>query len=513
MRCNGKIAIREFRSGGFSISCLAVSLSETRRLSFRAWGIVERLTMYLRLFRHFIPVSAILLLSLDLLFIVSLLSWMRLGSIDATYSPFWAERVAANPLAPVLLIAVITMASVGLYAWEAFVDFGTLMTRIAIAFGLFVFFCYILTTYAYGQVDSSVHLINSLTVPALIWLTWVGLTRSLFAASFTLGWFKRRILVLGGGRQADLITELVRSNQNHHFIPVSYVRPTGERARHRHDSVEGSEADPSSLTELASRLGIREIVVATTERRGLPVRDLLHCKLSGIKVTQFLDFWERETRTIDLEALTPSWLFYSDGFRFGILDETLKRAFDVIVSMALLAFTLPLQMAAAGLIKLESAGPILYRQERVGRHGRVFTILKFRSMRINAEEDGRPLWAAERDSRVTRVGGFIRKYRIDELPQLVNVLRGDMSFVGPRPERPFFVDQLTQGIPYYTERHWVPPGITGWAQINCPYGASVEDGRRKLSFDLYYIKNRSIFLDFVILLRTAGVIFSRSGAR
>ena len=179
----------------------------------------------------------------------------------------------------------------------------------------------------------------------------------------------------------------------------------------------------------------------------------------------------------------------------------------------MLVLTLPLLALTACAIKLESGGPILYRQTRVGLHGRVFTILKLRSMRVDAETDGRPRWAAQGDPRITRVGSIIRKLRIDELAQILNVLRGDMSFVGPRPERPFFVAELTKAIPYYAERHWVRPGITGWAQINFPYGASLEDARRKLTYDLYYVKNRGIFLDALILLQTARVIFWNQGAR
>jgi len=239
----------------------------------------------------------------------------------------------------------------------------------------------------------------------------------------------------------------------------------------------------------------------------------LHCKLAGIKVTDFLDFWERETRSVDLDALKPSWLFYSDGFRCGPVDEFLKRSFDIAVSLSLLILTLPLLVLTACLIKFESPGPVLYRQDRVGLHGRVFTILKFRSMRADAETDGRPRWAAKGDPRVTRVGAIIRKLRIDELAQILNVLRGDMSFVGPRPERPFFVAELSKALPYYAERHWVRPGITGWAQINFPYGASTEDARRKLTYDLYYLKNRSFFLDSLILLQTVRVIFWNQGAR
>ena len=301
-------------------------------------------------------------------------------------------------------------------------------------------------------------------------------------------------------------------------MPISFIGTPGGRSNERSDFVDHSVPDPAALpddalTAMVYRLGASEIVVATDDRRGLPVRQLLHSKLAGVKVIDFLDFWERETKTVDLEALKPSWLFYSDGFRCGPLDELLKRAFDITVSLGLLLLTLPLLVMTACLIKLESPGSIFYHQSRVELHGQVFTILKFRSMRVDAETDGRPRWASERDPRITRVGVIMRKLRVDELAQIFNVLRGDMSFVGPRPERPFFVAELAQAIPYYSERHWVRPGITGWAQVNYPYGASTEDAWVKLTYDLYYVKNRSIFLDFVILLQTARVILWNYGAR
>jgi sugar transferase (PEP-CTERM system associated) len=323
---------------------------------------------------------------------------------------------------------------------------------------------------------------------------------------------RRRVLVLGNGAQAARIAGLVEAADNEHFLPISYLGVPGERPSVRADAIDWANAEPDALAELVDRLGASEIVVAADDRRGLPVRQLLHCKLAGIKVIDFLDFWERETRTIDLEALRPSWLFLSDGFRCGPLDEFLKRAFDIVVSVGLLILTLPLLAVTACAIKLESPGPIFYQQQRVGLRGRSFTILKFRSMRSDAETDG-PRWAVEQDPRVTRVGMIIRKLRIDELAQILNVLRGDMSFVGPRPERPFFVAELARAIPYYSERHWVRPGITGWAQVNYPYGASTEDAWIKLTYDLYYVKNRSIFLDCVILLQTARVIFWNYGAR
>ena len=256
-----------------------------------------------------------------------------------------------------------------------------------------------------------------------------------------------------------------------------------------------------------------EIVIATEDRRGLPVHQLVQCRLAGITVLDYLDFYERESGRVDISALTPSWFIFSSGFRTGAVVDAVKRAFDMLLCLLMLVAVLPLMAFTALAIALDSKGPILYRQERVGLHGRSFVLLKFRSMTTDAERDGAPIWAAKRDPRVTRIGWVIRKLRIDELPQLYNVLRGDMSFVGPRPERPYFVDRLAESIPYYLERHSVKPGITGWAQVHYPYGASLEDAKQKLSYDLFYLKNRGLFLDLIVLIRTVRVVLWPDGAR
>jgi len=423
-----------------------------------------------------------------------------------------ASTFAAQFSAGLSVAAVTAMISVGLYGHQSFADFRLLLSKIAIATILVLMLVSFSAAYWREGLD---HLPDAGSFPlkaTLIWLVCVSVTRSMFSVTLGRAMLKRRVIVLGNGAQAARIARLVETGENEHFMPISYLGMAGERPSVRSDTIDWSAAEPDALAEVVYRHGASEIVVAADDRRGLPVRQLLHCKLAGIKVIDFLDFWERETRTIDLEALRPSWLFYSDGFRCGPFDEFLKRAFDIVVSVILLLLTLPLLIVTACLIKLESPGPIFYQQERVGLHGRSFTILKFRSMRADAETDG-PRWAAERDPRITRVGMIIRKLRIDELAQILNVLRGDMSFVGPRPERPFFVAELTQAIPYYSERHWVRPGITGWAQVNYPYGASTEDAWVKLTYDLYYVKNRSIFLDCVIFLQTARVIFWNYGAR
>ena len=323
--------------------------------------------------------------------------------------------------------------------------------------------------------------------------------------------FKRRILVLGVGEKAAQIDALEREGPASSFLCAGFV-PLSDR-----ESKIGSGQNiwgNMSLPDLAREQGVEEIVIAIDERRGgMPVNALLACKLDGVTVTDYSTFWERETGKVDLDALHPSWLIFSDGFVGGRIQSSLKRAFDIFTSISLLVFMMPVILMTMVAIKLESRGPVFYRQERVGKNGVPFMLLKFRSMRTDAEKDGRPQWAAVNDSRVTRVGSFIRRTRIDEIPQIINVLKSEMSFIGPRPERPFFVDELRQVIPYYFERHRVKPGISGWAQLNYPYGASIEDAKEKFQFDLYYIKNYSLFLDVLVLLQTARVIIWSKGVR
>jgi sugar transferase (PEP-CTERM system associated) len=256
-----------------------------------------------------------------------------------------------------------------------------------------------------------------------------------------------------------------------------------------------------------------EIVVAADDRRGLPVSELLECKLQGVSVVDALAFWEREAGQIDPVRAGAGWLTFSAGFNLDRRRRAVKRLSDVVISVLFLVAVLPLAALTALAIRLESPGPVFYRQERVGLNGRIFRVWKFRSMRVDAEGDGVPRWAQTTDDRVTRVGRFIRKVRIDEIPQVLNVLIGDMSFIGPRPERPFFVEQLREQIPHYDLRHRVRPGITGWAQVNYSYGASVEDARRKLAYDLYYLKKNDLLLDFAILMQTVRVVLFAHGSR
>jgi sugar transferase (PEP-CTERM system associated) len=324
---------------------------------------------------------------------------------------------------------------------------------------------------------------------------------------------KRRVIVLGAGSRATQFNQLRRKIDQIGFTILGFVHVNGEKDQISPDKVVHLD---SPLLEFVQKHNVSEIVVAVEDRRkDFSVEELLDCKLSGIDVVDIQTFFERQTGKIRLDILHPSWLIFSDGFQQGPLQLFLKRCFDIAASSFLLLLAWPFMLLATLAIWIESgfSGPILYRQVRVGQNWRLFQVLKFRSMRIDAEKDGKAQWAKKNDDRITRVGKFLRRSRIDELPQLLNVLKGDMSFVGPRPERPEFVEQLSDQIPYYAERHRVKPGITGWAQIRYPYGSSENDAMEKLQYDLYYVKNYSVFLDLLILFQTAEVVLWGQGAR
>ena len=324
---------------------------------------------------------------------------------------------------------------------------------------------------------------------------------------------KRKILVYGSGNNAARILALRRRNDQRGFKVVGFVPSRSEERVVPEDKLVSKDAP---LVATAAALEIDEIVVAMDDRRQqFPLKDLLDCRLAGIEVIELASFFERETGKVYLDILIPSWMIFGSGFRRDFIRRYSETAFDVVASFALLLLALPIMALTVLAIKLEEglSAPVLYGQPRVGYAGKVFRVLKFRSMRVDAEKDGRARWATANDDRVTRVGRFIRKVRIDELPQLFNVLTGRMSFVGPRPERPEFVKQLNESIPYYDVRHAVKPGITGWAQLCYPYGASEQDATEKLQYDLYYVKNHSLVFDILILLQTVEVILFGKGAR
>ncbi len=327
------------------------------------------------------------------------------------------------------------------------------------------------------------------------------------------GYFLQNVLVLGSGRTAvSLVKYLCEPSQGGYrligFLEEDLVNLGPYKASGR---AVGSYRD---LFKTALREGVELIIVALGDRRGrLPLADLAECKLHGIQVMDSAKFWEIEKGVISIPDIRPSWLIFSDGFRQSRVSMLIKEVVEFSIALSVLVITAPLMVLAAAAIRLETPGPVFYRQVRVGARGRIFTLLKFRSMRADAESDGNAQWAAEDDPRVTRVGRFLRKYRLDEFPQLLNVIRGQMSLVGPRPERPQFVDALLQQVPCYAQRLAVKPGLTGLAQVRMKYGASVDDAMKKLEYDLYYVKNLSISLDFAILLDTLKVVLLGKGAR
>jgi sugar transferase (PEP-CTERM system associated) len=338
-------------------------------------------------------------------------------------------------------------------------------------------------------------------------------SRTVFRNSVGEEAFRRRVIVLGAGRKAAELAALEHSDEGLNFRILGFVPAPGDEPVV--ESARFMDAQ-GSLAEFMRRHEADEIVVAMDERRqGLPMRALLECRLKGFSVVDALVFMERETGKVRLDMLHPSWFIFSEGFSRSYVRVSLRRFFDVVAAVIMLVLTAPLMLVAALAIWLESGfrGPVLFEQLRVGLDGHPFLLKKFRSMVPNAEAVTGPTWCGQDDPRITCVGRVLRKFRIDELPQLFNVIMGEMSFVGPRPERPEFVDELGRQIPFYSERHVVKPGITGWAQLRYPYGASAEDAREKLQYDLYYAKNQSLLFDFAILLQTAEVVLWGKGVR
>jgi sugar transferase (PEP-CTERM system associated) len=323
----------------------------------------------------------------------------------------------------------------------------------------------------------------------------------------------RRVLVLGTGPEARSIEASLEGANLPRleligFFDLDLIHEVSVSP----DRIVSKDA---SFESTVKRLEVDEIIVAVREQRGgvLPLQALLDCRLRGVQVTDLARFFERVHGRVPIESLKASWLIYGDGPRQSWLRRSIKRSFDLVVVVGLLILALPIMIISALVILLSTGTPLIYRQERVGYKGQTFTVLKFRSMAKNAETDGSAGGAAIDDARVTRFGSFIRRTRIDELPQLINVLKGEMSLVGPRPERPGFVATLTEKIPFYAIRHSVPPGITGWAQVRYSYGGTVEESVKKLEYDLYYVKNNNLFLDLLILLRTVRVVILGEGVR
>jgi sugar transferase (PEP-CTERM system associated) len=323
---------------------------------------------------------------------------------------------------------------------------------------------------------------------------------------------EERVLFVGTGDAARKVARQILDQHDFAYRIIGFIDddPARDGERIVNPAVVGTPAD---IDRLVAQHHVDRIVVGLSDRRGkLPIEGLLRAKMAGVRVEDATTTYERVTGKILIDDLRPSWLIFSEGFRVSRVTRLMKRTIDLTLSLVMAIVALPLMILTALMVWLDDGTPVLYQQERVGENGSTFVLSKFRSMRKDAEKGGRPIWAKDGDDRVTRVGGFIRKTRLDELPQLWNVVRGDMSFVGPRPERPFFVEQLSHAIPFYQQRHAVKPGLTGWAQVKYRYGSSLEDAMEKLRYDLYYIKHLSVFFDLTIVFDTVKVVLFRKGA-
>lgn len=460
----------------------------------------------IRLFKHYIPHAVLLLglLDLGLLIMASELAWqIRASQIGMDLGAFTNRWIALFGTSMVIWLAMI---AVGVYGPNALRSLRFAGARVLVAISLGIIALAVIDFIIRSDIFWRSTLIYTMGLAILVLVADRLLLNSFLGSSA----FRRRVMVLGAGDRAQRLRELGEKPETG-FAIVAYIAMS-------EDPRIVEEAIPRSaihdLGRFVENLGVSEVVLALQERRNaLPLKDLLRIKTKGVHVNDFSSFIERETGRVDLDTVNPSWLIFSDGFSSGrMFSSALKRIFDIVASLILLTLTFPVIMLFALLVKLDSKGPAFFRQQRVGLFGETFTLVKLRSMRTDAEKDGAK-WAEENDPRITRLGRFIRKVRIDELPQTWSVLKGQMSFVGPRPEVPSFVESLEEEIPFYGERHMVKPGITGWAQINFPYGASVEDSRCKLEYDLYYAKNYTPFLDFVILLQTLRVVLWPEGAR
>lgn len=416
--------------------------------------------------------------------------------------PVMSSAVSPKDLALLVLLALSTgvvTSAAGLYQAGIWRRLGRLLLGCAVAAGLLFLLAHVVLALIEPSLDGAAHW-NALGLVLAGLVSAMMATHLAFALAARGGLLRQRLAVLStaGPLAADR--------------PLALDRRTGDWPEEAFEvalaaTPEAAAAEAFSPAALRAR---RIWGVIIGDPAAVPGERLAAWKAAGLRVLTTDEFAEQCTTRVDLALLRPGWL---EGQGNGWLQDVLRRGLDIAGSLCLLLFTLPLLLVTAAAIRLDSPGPVFYRQERVGRNGRVFTLYKFRSMRVDAEAAGAPRWASRRDDRVTRVGRLIRLTRIDEIPQALNVLAGDMSLVGPRPERPAFVEQLSRAIPHYDDRTVVRPGITGWAQVNYPYGASVEDARMKLAYDLYYVKRRSLFLDLLILVATVRVVLFQEGSR
>jgi len=443
------------------------------------------------------------LIAFSALYVAGFITYGSLALCEEVLGPI---ETKAAIVAAVVLTSLVAM---GLYQFHQRIYYREAVIRVLV--GLLAA-CVALAVifYAWPAILVSRQLASIAIAYVLIFLL---LVRYAFLRTVDENMFRHRTLIYGAGKRAASISELRRRADRRGFRIVGKITAPGDEVA---EDTDRFNLNDETITEVAIRENADEIVVAMDDRRGnLPVRDLLDARLRGIDVIDLLEFLERETGKIRVDLVHPGWLVFSPGFRTNSLRRFVKRGMDIVVSLIGIILGSPVMLLSALAIKLEDglSAPLFYRQNRVGQGGKHFDILKFRSMTVDAEAAGKAVWAEASDSRVTRVGKVLRKIRADEVPQVFNVLKGQMSIVGPRPERPEFVENLQRIIPYYSERHIVKPGITGWAQLCYTYGASEEDAMEKLQYELYYIKNHRLRLDILIILQTVEVVLWRKGAR
>lgn len=433
-------------------------------------------------------------------------AFVAFGSIEESQRVSGQLGPRAGVIAASVLVSLIAM---GLYNFHQRINFLESAVRVFVALTM----ASLALAVIYYAVPSVLVTKELASLAFGYTLTLLLLLRFVFVNTVDENVFRHRTLIYGAGKRAAGISDLRRRADRRGFQIVGKISAPGDGVV---DDTDLIHAPAGSIADLAIERNADEIVVAMDNRRGnLPIRDLLDARFMGIDVIDLLEFLEREAGKIRVDLVNPGWLIFSPGFNTNRFWRFVKRLIDIVMSAVLAIVALPFVLLTTVAIKVEDGitAPVLYRQQRVGKGGKLFYVYKFRSMRVDAESDGQAKWAHKADSRVTRVGNVIRKFRIDEIPQLWNVLRGNMSIVGPRPERPEFVEQLAERIPYYSERHAVRPGVTGWAQLRYSYGATEEDAVEKLQYDLYYIKNHSLILDLLIILQTVEVVLWRKGAR
>lgn len=463
-----------------------------------------------RIFRQHVPVTFLVLAAIEAtIFIFSL----YLG-VMAGLKVSWIELIDYfEPLALEALffsgVMLLSMAAVGLYQRRLKDGRAGMIARICVGVGIGVL---LINQISYTIPDLDMG--REVWVPVVcVAFTGVLLTRLMLFQFISRKALCKKVLILGSGEKATNLQDSTPLFGKNQFEIIGTVPLFDEDKGVSANLLLGATND---LLQIATKHKADEIVVAADNKKeSFPTAALLKCKMYGLEVVDIVSFYEREAGLIKIDWISPSWFIFADGFQRGKWRKRFKSWSDIILSALLLLMFWPIMLLVALAIFIEDKGkgPLFYKQQRVGEDGKIFNLLKFRSMKVDAEKEGKPQWAQQNDSRVTKVGAWIRRLRFDELPQIINVFKGEMSFVGPRPERPEFVEMLAKEIPYYKERHSVKPGITGWAQVCYPYGATMEDAFQKLQYDLYYVKNNSLFLDFVIILQTAEVVLWRRGSR